>query len=218
MEPIMFDKNGNEYKNVAPDLGENLGPGRQNGKKSSRHVVLTALDGQHQKRDGYKVTHLDENQRLLQSALGINPTQEMLDLFRRLSDDDRELFLKVWRVIKQTFDHTTIPKTLGVQQYEDVIRLKDIEYSKHENEFEKSIREANSKVASLRSQVEQLSVSIHNATQTAQNEVSQNIRDVKTSAEGQIKDFITSHTAKRNPISGDNRAAQCTVRGEKTRT
>lgn len=207
MKVFGVSKDGEMLDDVAPDFGEESIASRQgtNRLKSTNPVVQKALDGQNGRWQGRNPPAALDINRSLQQELGLNPSQEMLDFYKSQKAGDRELFLKVWKVIKKTFENKSIPSELGVQQYEDVLSLKDIECENLKIKLKSELVDAGNKVsslqeevnnliASIRKDVEDSKKSVNNATEYAKIEVSQNIQDVKANVTRQINEFLTTHT------------------------
>lgn len=93
MATIVVDGHGNTLGDVAPDLGSVYGQSNRGSKRlrSSSHIVQNALDGQ-----DYSGV---DTRRLLQQALGLNPSAEMIDFFNNLDVDNKKEFLRVWKVM-----------------------------------------------------------------------------------------------------------------------
>lgn len=196
----IFGKNddANTYQDASPDLRNAIEGGRRNYQKnrSTNPIVQKALDYRIHDNESLLSSYLGDHREFLRHMLGLDPSQEMLNLYQTLSEEDRKLFLQVWRVIKQTFSNKSIPQLLGVQQYEDVIGLRDIEYSNREAEFREAIKESHKRIDSLKKESDSLSNKIQVSVQNAQNKVSQSVKSLIDDADGKLKNFISSHTVK----------------------
>ena len=190
MATIVVDGHGNPLGDVASDLGSVYGQSNhaRNRLRSSNHTVQNAIDSQDYSGG--------DTRRLLQKTLGLNPSREMIDFFSSLNADDREEFLQVWKVIRGTLKNKVIATSLGLTEDQDVIKQRGMEVGKLKDDLDVTINRANGEISQIKGALSDLTGKLKEALSTAQAEVSQNIKDVKSNAEGTINSFITSHTAK----------------------
>ena len=190
MATIVVDGHGNTLGDVAPDLGSVCSQSNRGSKRlrSSSHIVQNALDGQ-----DYSGV---DTRRLLQQALGLNPSAEMIDFFNNLDVDNKKEFLRVWKVMRGTLKNKVIATSLGLSEDQDVIKQKGIEIGKLKDDLDTTIKKANGEIQQIKGALSDLTGKLKEALSSAQVEASQNIKDVRSNAEGTINSFITSHTAR----------------------
>lgn len=173
-----------------PDLGKVSGQSHHipNRLRSSNSVVQNAMDSLDYFEDGTRS--------MLQQELGLNPPREMIDFFRNLSIDNKKEFLRVWKILRGTLKNKTVATSLGLMDKEDLIKQKNIEIGRLRDELDATVAKTNTKIQQFNGELTDFNEKIKNALSAAQTEVSQNIKDVRSNAEGQISSFLTSHAAK----------------------
>jgi hypothetical protein len=197
---VAIGDDGEMYYDVAPDLSETLGSHRGNKKITSTNSIVQKSLVANNLRKG--LGNSSVSRRYLQQELGINPSQGMLDFLKNKTPEETDMYVSVWKVIKRTMADTEISSALGIPQYEEVFRLKDLEYLKRCEKIERNIGQTEEHVSSLKVEVDKLRGMVYDATGSAQTEVAKGINDVKVTAEGKVNEFITSHSAKCEDLEG----------------
>ena len=174
MATIVVDGHGNPLGDVAPDLGSVYGQSNhaRNRLRSSNHTVQNAIDSQDYSGG--------DTRRLLQKTLGLNPSREMIDFFSSLNEGHREEILQVWKAIRGTLKNKVIATSLGLTEDQDVIKQRGMEVGKLKDDLDVTINRANGEISQIKGALSDLTGKLKEALSTAQAEVSQNIKDVKS--------------------------------------
>lgn len=207
MPKISVDNDSDFNSDVAPDLGKAYGNSHRGNNRliSSNPIVQNALD--------LRYNSGGDSRRLLQQALGMNPSREMVDFFSNLDSANKEEFLRVWKVIRGTLKSKPIASSLGIVDDQDVIDQKAREIGKLKNDLDTTINKANDDINQIKGFLSNLTEGLQKTFSSAQIEVTQSIKDIRANAEREITSFINLHTASADKIEARIKAmlAKATV-------
>ena len=190
MADIIVNRQGNAFGDVAPDLSTVYGQSHHGTKRlgSSNPFVKKAIFAQNNSET--------DTRRLLQRELSINPSKEIVNFFCNLDADSKKEFLRVWKVMRDTWKNKVIATSLGLTENQDIIKQKFIEVGELKDDLNVTINKANQEISQAKGALSDLAEQYKKVLSRAQAEVSQNIDDVRTDAKEKIDSFITSHTSK----------------------